>query len=126
MVTGLRVCTDYRKLKDAIRKYQFPYPLIDQMLERLVENQYYCFLVGYSGYNKIAIPPEDQEKTTFTCPFGTFAYKRMSFGLCNAPAAFQRCMVNIFSNMVERIIELFMDDFQSLVLLLMNVSIILH
>ncbi|RVW60734.1 Retrovirus-related Pol polyprotein from transposon 297 [Vitis vinifera] len=52
----------------------------------------------------------DQEKTTFTCPFGTYAYRRMPFGLCNAPATFQRCMLSIFSDMVERIMEVFMDD----------------
>ncbi|XP_071918751.1 uncharacterized protein [Coffea arabica] len=66
---------------------------------------------GFSGYFQIAIAPEDQEKTTFTCPFGTFAYRRMPFGLCNAPATFQRCMVSIFSEYVEKIIEVFMDDF---------------
>ncbi|KAL6125089.1 hypothetical protein ACLB2K_077597 [Fragaria x ananassa] len=81
------------------------------MLERLAGHSHYCFLDGYSGYNQIAIAPEDQEKTTFTCPFGTFAYRRMPFGLCNAPATFQRCMVSIFSDMVEKIIEVFMDDF---------------
>ena len=66
---------------------------------------------GYSGYNQIAIAPEDQEKMTFTCPYGTFAFKRMPFGLCNAPGTFQRCMMAIFSDMVERTIEIFMDDF---------------
>ena len=68
---------------------------------------------GYSGYNQIAIAiaPEDQEKTTFTCPFGTFTYCRMPFGLCNAPATFQRCMLSIFSDMVEQFLEVFMDDF---------------
>ncbi|CAL8988380.1 unnamed protein product, partial [Prunus brigantina] len=65
-------------------------PFIDQMLERLAGHTYYCFLDGYSGYNQIVIAPEDQEKTTFTCSFGTFAYRRMPFGLCNAPATFQR------------------------------------
>ncbi|RVW47811.1 Retrovirus-related Pol polyprotein from transposon 17.6 [Vitis vinifera] len=71
---------------------------------------FYCFLDGYSGYFQIEIDVEDQEKTTFTCPFGTYAYRRMPFGLCNAPATFQRCMLSIFSDMVERIMEVFMDD----------------
>ncbi|CAL8993302.1 unnamed protein product [Prunus brigantina] len=111
MTTGWRVCIDYRKLNTATSKDHFPLPFIDQMLERLAGHSHYCFLDGYSGYNQIAIAPEDQEKTTFTCPFGTFAYRRMPFGLCNAPATFQRCMMSIFSDMVERFIEVFMDDF---------------
>ena len=81
------------------------------MLERLAGRPYYCFLDGYSGYFQVAIAPEDQEKTTFTCPFGTFAYRRMPFGLCNAPGTFQRCMVSIFSEYIENFIEVFMDDF---------------
>ncbi|XP_038978855.1 uncharacterized protein LOC120109176, partial [Phoenix dactylifera] len=109
--TSWRVCIDYRKLNSVTRKDHFPLPFIDQILERLAGHKYYCFLDGYSGYNQIAIDPEDQEKTTFTCPFGTFAYKRMPFGLCNAPATFQRCMLSIFSDMVERFLEVFMDDF---------------
>ncbi|KAL5541132.1 hypothetical protein UlMin_044349 [Ulmus minor] len=110
-VTGWRVCIDYRKLNDATRKDHFPLPFIDQMLERLSGHDYYCFLDGYSGYNQIPLAPEDQEKTTFTCPYGTFAYRRMPFGLYNAPATFQRCMLSIFSDMVEKYIEVFMDDF---------------
>ncbi|KAJ4700581.1 Retrovirus-related Pol polyprotein [Melia azedarach] len=110
-VTGWRVCVDYRKLNDATRKDHFPLPFIDQMLERLAGHSHYCFLDGYSGYNQVPIAPEDQEKTTFTCPYGTFAFRRMPFGLCNAPATFQRCMTAIFFDMVERFIEVFMDDF---------------
>ncbi|GJR43740.1 reverse transcriptase domain-containing protein [Tanacetum coccineum] len=90
LVTGWRVCIDYRKLNDATRKDHFPLPFMDQMLERLAGNEYYCFLDGFSGYFQIPIDPLDQEKTTFTCPYGTFAYRRMPFGLCNAPGTFQR------------------------------------
>nr|GEU56458.1 DNA-directed DNA polymerase [Tanacetum cinerariifolium] len=85
LVTGWRVCIDYRKLNDATRKDHFPLPFMDQMLERLAVNELYCFLDGFSGYFQIPIDPQDQEKTTFTCPYGTFAYRRMPFGLCNAP-----------------------------------------
>ncbi|XP_070026602.1 uncharacterized protein [Nicotiana sylvestris] len=85
-------------------------PFIDQMLDRLAGQEYYCFLDGYSGYNQIAIALEDQEKTTFMCPYGTYAFKRMPFGLCNVPATFQRCMVSIFTDMVERFVEEFMEN----------------
>ncbi|GJU07490.1 reverse transcriptase domain-containing protein [Tanacetum coccineum] len=81
------------------------------MLERLAGNEYYCFLDGFSGYFQIPIDPHDQEKTTFTCPYGTFAYRRMPFGLCNAPGTFQRCMMAIFHDMIEKMMEVFMDDF---------------
>ncbi|GKA38826.1 hypothetical protein Tco_0731377 [Tanacetum coccineum] len=85
LVTGWRVCIDYQKLNEATRKDHFPLPFMDQMLERLAGNEYYCFLDGFLGYFQIPIDPNDQEKTTFTCPYGTFAYRRMPFGLCNAP-----------------------------------------
>ncbi|CAL8993110.1 unnamed protein product [Prunus brigantina] len=75
------------------------------MLERLAGHSDYCFLDGYSGCNQIAIALEDQEKTTFTCSFGTFAYSWMPFGLCKPLATFQRCMMSIFSDIVERFIE---------------------
>ncbi|GJU78648.1 reverse transcriptase domain-containing protein [Tanacetum coccineum] len=111
LVTGSRVCIDYRKLNDATRKNHFPLPFMDQMLERLAGNEYYCFLDGFSGYFQIPIDPQDQEKTTFTCPYGMFAYRRMPFGLFNAPGTFQRCMMAIFHDMIEETMEVFMDDF---------------
>ena len=84
------------------------------MLDRLAGHEYYYFLDGYSGYNQFAIAPEDQEKTAFTCPYGTFAFRRIPFGLCNAPGTFQQCMKAIFYDMVEKTIEIFMDDFSVL------------
>uniref|UniRef100_A0A3Q7IVJ7 Uncharacterized protein n=1 Tax=Solanum lycopersicum TaxID=4081 RepID=A0A3Q7IVJ7_SOLLC len=77
-VTGWRVCMDYWKLNSWTVKDHFPMPFIDQMFDRLAGK----------GYNKIFIAQEDQEKTTFTCSYGTITFKRMSFGLCNAPTTF--------------------------------------
>nr|XP_043612451.1 uncharacterized protein LOC122584311 [Erigeron canadensis] len=78
-ITGWRVCIDYRKLNTATSKDHFPLPFIDQIIEKLAGQKFYCFLDGYSGYNQIAIHPDDQHKTTFTCPYGTFAFRRMPF-----------------------------------------------
>ncbi|GKE45945.1 reverse transcriptase domain-containing protein [Tanacetum coccineum] len=111
LVTGWRVCIDYLKLNDATRKDHFPLPFMDQMLERLARNEYYCFVDGFSRYFQIPIDPQDQEKTTFTCPYGTLAYRRMPFGLCNAPGTFQRCTMAIFHDMIAKTIKVFMDDF---------------
>ena len=103
---------------------------INQMLDRLAEHPHLCFLDGYSGYNQIAIAPEDQKKTTFTCPYGTFAFRRMPFGFCNAPATFQRCMMSMFSNLAEKVMEIFMDDFtaygSSFEQCLKNLGTVLH
>nr|GEY15138.1 reverse transcriptase domain-containing protein [Tanacetum cinerariifolium] len=111
LVTGWWVCINYQKLNEATRKDHFPLPFMDQMLERLAGNEFYYFFDGFFGYFQIPIDPHDQEKTTFTCPYGTFAYRRMPFGLCNAPGTFQRCMLAIFHDMVEKTMEVFMDDF---------------
>jgi hypothetical protein len=110
-ITGWQMRIDYQKLNKATKKDHFPLPFIDEMLERLANHFFFCFLDGYSRYHQILIHPDDQSRTTFTCPYGTYAYRRMSFGLCNALASFQRCMMSIFSNMIEKIIEVFMDDF---------------
>nr|GFA04353.1 reverse transcriptase domain-containing protein [Tanacetum cinerariifolium] len=111
LVTRWRVCIDYKKLNDATRKDHFPLPFMDEMLKRLAGNEYYYFLDGFSSYFQIPIDPQDQENTTFTCPYGTFTYRRMPFGLCNAPGTFQRCMMAIFYDMIEKTMEVFMDDF---------------
>ncbi|GKF34563.1 hypothetical protein Tco_0107763, partial [Tanacetum coccineum] len=100
LVTGWRVCIDYRKLNEATCKDHFPLPFMDQMLERLAGNEFYCFLDGFSGYFQIPIEPKDQEKTTFTCPYGTFAYRRIPLGLCNDDFSvfgdsFSSCLANL-------------------------------
>ena len=102
LLTKWRVCIDYQKLNSTTKKDHFPLPFIyfldvwidqildqipfiDQILDRVVRSSYFYFLDGYSGYNQILIHPDNQEKTTFTCPFGIFAFRHMSFWLCNAP-----------------------------------------
>ena len=95
-VTRWRMCIDYQKLKKATKKDHFALPFIDEMLERLANHSFFCFLDGYSGYHQIPIHPNDQSKTTCTCPYGTYAYRQMSFGLCNALASFHWCMMSIF------------------------------
>src|ERR1041385_3566838 len=105
------MCIDYRKVNKATRKDHYPLPFIDQMLERLSKSTHFCYLDGYSGFSKIDVNTVDQEKTTLTCPYGTYAYRRMPFGLCNAAATFQRCMSAIFHGFCEEIVEVFMEDF---------------
>jgi hypothetical protein len=92
------MCINYRKPNKATQKDHFPLFVIDEMLERLANHSFFCYL-------------DDQSKTTFTCPYGTFAYKQMSFGMCNAPPLFQRYMIVIFSVLIEKVTEVFTDDF---------------
>jgi hypothetical protein len=78
------ICFDYRELSKATMKDYFPLPFIDQVLDTLAGKKYFSFLDGFIGYNQIQITPEDQEKTTFTFPWETYAYRVLPYELCNA------------------------------------------
>jgi hypothetical protein len=106
-----RVCVDYRALNKATQKDHFPLPFIDQVLDNLSGKKFFSFLDGFSGYNQIKIAPQDQDKTTFTSPWGTFSYRVLPFGLCNAPTTFQRAVLGIFFDILNDSMEIFMDDF---------------
>jgi hypothetical protein len=106
-----RICVDFRELNKATYRDWFPLPFIDQVLDTLSGKRHFSFLDGFSGYNQIQISPEDQDKTTFTYPWGTYAYRVLPFGLCNAPATFQRAILVIFSDLTNDCVEVYMDDF---------------
>eukprot|EP00253_Pinus_taeda_P033956 PITA_33956 len=90
-----RIYVDYQELNKATKKDHFPLSLIDQVLDGLVGKKFFSFLDGFSGYNQIQISPKDQDNTTFTCPWGTYAYRVLQFGLCNAPTNFKRAVFHL-------------------------------
>jgi hypothetical protein len=107
----IRVCQDFRKLNAATKKDYFPLPFTDMILDHVAGHECYSFLDGFSGYNQVFIRWCDQLKTTFTTEWGTFAFTRMPFGLCNAPGTFQRLMMDIFKDFLRHFLEVFIDDF---------------
>jgi len=100
----------FQKIECYHKKRSFSNSFFDEMLERLVGKSFFYFLDWFSSCFQIVEAKKDQEKTTFTCPFMTFTYRYMPFGLCNALDTFQRCMMSIFSNLIENYIEIFMDN----------------
>lgn len=109
----LRVCVDYRKLNSATQKDHFPLPFITNILEEVAGHERYTFMDGYSGYNQVSIALVDRHKTAFTTPWGTFVWHVMPFGLCNAPATFQRLVMSIFSDLLYKSMTVFIDDFST-------------
>jgi hypothetical protein len=107
----IRVCQDFRKLNSATKKDYFPLPFTDIILDHVAGHQWYSFLDGFSGYNQVFIRMNDQLKTTFTTEWGTFAFNRMPFGLCNTPGTFQWLMMDIFKDFLRHFLEVFIDDF---------------
>jgi hypothetical protein len=106
-----RICVDFQELNKSTHRDYFPLPFIDQVLNTLFGKKYFSFLDGFSDYNQIRIAPEDQEKATLTCPWGTHVYRVLPFEHCNAPTTFQRVVLAIFSDLTNDCVEVYMDDF---------------
>ncbi|RDX77363.1 Retrovirus-related Pol polyprotein from transposon 17.6, partial [Mucuna pruriens] len=107
----MRIHNSWRKIKLGNSQGSLPFAFHRSSPGKIIKKIPLLFLDGFYGYMQIHITPEDQHKTTFTYPFGTFAYTRMPFGLCNVPSTFQRCMTSIFSDLLQDCMEVFMDDF---------------
>jgi hypothetical protein len=107
---GIRLCIDFRNLNHACIKDNYPLPNMDTLLQRVTSSKIMSMLDGFSGYNQVLVRKEDQNKTTFTTPWGNFKYLRMPFGLLNAGATFQRAMDFAFHELMGKIIEIYHDD----------------
>jgi hypothetical protein len=108
----IHVCVDYRYLNKACPKDNYPTPFIDQIINNCAGSVIFSFMDGFSGYNQIEILPADQHKTSFICPCGTFAYRKLPFGLKNAGATFQQAMSYAFHD-IKHIAEPYLDDLPS-------------
>lgn len=108
---SIRICTDFRDINKACPKDDFPLPNIDLIVDLTAGHAMLSLMDGFSGYNQIKIASEDQHKTTFTCPWGTFYWNVMPFGLKNVGATYQRAMTTIFHDLMHVTVEDYVDDF---------------
>ena len=104
------MCVDYTGLNKACPKDLFPFPCIDQIVVSTLGCETLCFLDAYSEYHQIAMKESDQLMTSFITPFGSFCYVIMPFGLKNAGAMYQHCMLKCFGDLIRRTVEAYMDD----------------
>ena len=105
-----RICVDYRRLNDVTKKDAHPLPRIDDIFDALREAKYFSTLDLASGYHQVFVETQDQEKTGFVTPWGQYKYTVMPFGLCNAPATFQRLMALVFSGLIGIDCLIYLDD----------------
>ena len=105
-----RMCVDYTSLNKACPKVPFPLPHIDQIVDSTSGCETLCFLDAYSGYHQIKMKESDQLATSFITPFGMFCYLTMPFGLRNAGATYQRCMLHVFGKHIGPTVEAYVDD----------------
>lgn len=107
---GYRMCVDYRALNKITEKERYPMPVIQDLLDRLVDQTVYCCLDLANGYHQIKIAESSRPYTGFVTPDGHYQYRMMSFGLCNAPAIFQRAMNEILAPVIHKCAEVYIDD----------------
>lgn len=106
----LRFCVDYRKLNAVTHKDAHPLPRIEETLTMLTKSKYYSTLDLASGYWQVKVSEADREKTAFCTPFGLYEFERMPFGLCNAPATFQRLMQSCLGSQITESAFVYLDD----------------
>lgn len=106
----IRLCVDFRDLNQASFKYHHPLPSMEQILSNISGSERFSFLYGFSGYNQVLVKDSDGYKTAFTTKWGTYAYRKMHFGLTNVGATFQKAMDMAFKNMSERFVLVYLDD----------------
>ena len=106
----IKLCVDFRNLNSASEKYNYHVPPMEQILQKVAESEMFLLLDGFSGYNQVLVAPNDQLKTTFQTPWGTFSYRQMPFGLINAGATFQRAMDIAFRGFIHNFVVVYLDD----------------
>jgi hypothetical protein len=106
----IRLCVDFRNLNISSLKDNYPLSKMDHVLEKVVGANRMSMIDGFSGYNQVSVHEDDKEKTTFTIPWGTFMYDKMSFSLMNAGANFQRAMDISFVGERDKFIFIYLDD----------------
>ena len=107
---GLRLCVDYRGLNQITRKSRYPIPLIGNLIDQLKSAKIYSKIDLRSGYNNVRIAKGQEWLTAFRTRYGLFEYLVMPFGLTNAPATFQYFMNDIFHDMVDLFVVVYLDD----------------
>lgn len=105
-----RFCVDYRKLNSVTHKDAFPLPRIEETLTSMTKAKWFSTLDLASGYWQVEVDPKDREKTAFTTPLGLFEFQRMPFGLCTAPATFQRLMQQCLSGQITESLLVYLHD----------------
>ena len=105
-----RVVIDYRGLNDLTIKNKYPLPLMDEMFDRVTGATYFTKIDLRSGFHQIRIDDADCEKTAFRTRYGSFEYRVLPMGLCNAPGTFMQLMNDTFRSMLDRTVLVFLDD----------------